>query len=214
MAKTAKDNYFKLANSNFKNNTQTNDKLGDVQLFMAHDIFTLNIFDEAVKKRIISTNQQKISPEKLNKLVILLKYFLRTGISIYHFKNNQFTKKYVYSDNRTINKCLEILKKAGLITYSIQQNKKIPIYQGYNINPTKALEFAISLKSENVFTRGISAIQKEYDNYDDNYYIDEDDPDDSIFMTEWLEKNESLNDIIDRILQEAKEANKTETDYL
>lgn len=171
--KSLQEKYFKLANKKFLDDAQ----MGDRQTFMSNDIFTLNIFDEEVKKQILNNSKEKISANKLNKLVILLKYFLRTGISNYHFKNNEFTKKFVYSDNRTINSCLDILKEANLIDYSIYIKKNSQI-RGYFINPTKALQFAISLKEDNTFTRNtkandeveimVSCLEDEKDSFEDN----------------------------------------------
>lgn len=180
-------NYFNLANNNFKNCD-----FGDIQSFMAHDIFTLNIFDEEVKKEILSKTNEKLSNVKLNKLVILLKYFLRTGISIYHFKNNEFTKKFVYSDNRTINRCLEILEKANLIKWSMYKNPNNPKLSGYSINPQNALKFAISLKENNSFTRNTKQQKKALEILESSY--DEEEKFYESVIEDFLRNNEKEED--------------------
>lgn len=213
MSNSIQTTFWKKANENFNSRYAPDVEQLDVQPFMAHDIFTLNIFDEEVKNHINSKSTKKLSKEQLNKLVILLKYFLRTGISIYHFANNDFTKKFVYSDNSTINKYLNILQDVELITFSKFRNEKNPKLQGYSINPTKALNFAISLKDNNRFTRGkkkkedfeeniISDLDEEeniingiYENEENNFYCNE--KEDENIMNNFLssyEKQSETND--------------------
>ena len=205
------EKYFKLANKKFLDDAQ----MGDRQTFMSNDIFTLNIFDEEVKKQILNNSKEKISANKLNKLVILLKYFLRTGISNYHFKNNEFTKKFVYSDNRTINSCLDILKEANLIDYSIYIKKNSQI-RGYFVNPTKALQFAISLREDNTFTRNtkaneeveniVSVLEDEENSFEDNPFVilKEDEKELEKLKKDCCERRKELNDYVEKKAPEGR----------
>lgn len=115
---------------------------------MEYKVLVLNIFDEKIKEIICSKTDGKTSSNYLNKLVVLLKYFILHGCKTYHFKKNSFINQFVAKDNRTINKMLDKLVASDLITYEMKPDESNPVVSGYSINPAKVIKFVDDLERE------------------------------------------------------------------